>query len=405
MKRYLLLSVILLAWSSQASAITVDGVRDGDYGSALAVQAVQTQFGDEGAGCDDCGGELDAAYAKIEGGRLYLMITGNLESDNFNKMEVFIDSKAGGENMLTNVPEYDFFNAGTTEGFEWTSRNLGGTSGTAGMTFDTGFTADYHMFARGGFGNYEVDFIDRNGGTTSQVPGARGTVAHSGVAGAQTAIGTITAGTTGPNASGSSLTQNLDIAWDNSNDAGVSGGTVAADQVAAAAVTTGMEFSIALADLGNPSPGSTINIAAFYGNSNHNYMSNQALGTYNAPQANLGGNGSNPGEEVAAGGFTGTMEGFNLNNFAGDQYFSIIVPAAGPDGDFNEDGFVDAADYVAWRKVDNSEIGYDAFVQHFGETIPGGSPNAGGSGGVPEPSSLLLVALGSVLAIVVRRRG
>jgi hypothetical protein len=390
-----------LAWPALAHAITVDGVRDFGYGSALAVQAVQTQFGDEGVGCDDCGGELDAAYATIEGGRLYLLITGNIESDNFNKLEVFFDSQTGGENMLSNVPEYDFFNAGTTEGFEWISKNLGGTSGTAGLTFDTGFAADYHMFARAGFGNYEVDFINRQAGANVQVPGARAGVAHSGVAGAQTATGTIAAGTLGPNAVVSSLSQNLDFGWDNSNNDGVTGGTAAADPVAAAAVTTGMEFSIALADLGNPAPGSTIQIAAYYGNGNHNYMSNQVLSTFTAPQANPGGNGSNPGDGINAGGFTGTMEGMNFNNFTGTQHFSLTVPTE-DDGDHNGDGFVDAADYVAWRKLDGAnEAGYLAFKKHFGETIPG---VGGGSRGVPEPGSLILATLGGLLALAAQRR-
>ncbi len=80
-----------------------------------------------------------------------------------------------------------------------------------------------------------------------------------------------------------------------------------------------MEFSIALADLGNPGVGSTINIAAMINNGDHNYLSNQILGSLTPPQGNLGGDGG--------GGFTGTLGGVNFNQFAGAQYFSIrIVP-------------------------------------------------------------------------------
>jgi hypothetical protein len=61
-------------------------------------------------------------------------------------------------------------------------------------------------------------------------------------------------------------------------------------------------------------------------------------------------------------------------------------------GDHNEDGFVDAADYVAWRKTEGTQDGYDAFTKQFGETISG----SGGSGGVPEPSSLILCLVGAV---------
>ena len=64
--------------------IKVDGERDEEYGGPLAVQGIQTGFGDPGS-------ELDAAYAIVSEGMLYLMITGNLEP-NFNKLEIFIDS-------------------------------------------------------------------------------------------------------------------------------------------------------------------------------------------------------------------------------------------------------------------------------------------------------------------------
>ena len=74
-------------------------------------------------------------------------------------------------------------------------------------------------------------------------------------------------------------------------------------------------------------------------------------------------------------------------------------------GDYNDDGTVDAADYVVWRKNEGTEnalpndglggtIGsghYDQWRTHFGETAPGG---AGGTGAVPEPSSMLLMAAG-----------
>ena len=116
MKRFLLLSAVLLPWATSASAITVDGTLDGDYGAAISVQAVETHFGNALPPGALGGSELDAAYAKIEGGRLYLMLTGNHEP-NFNKLEVFIDSVAGGENTLSNVPEYDFFNATPANGF------------------------------------------------------------------------------------------------------------------------------------------------------------------------------------------------------------------------------------------------------------------------------------------------
>jgi len=79
-----------------------------------------------------------------------------------------------------------------------------------------------------------------------------------------------------------------------------------------------MEFSIDLADIGNPLAGSIIRISAMINNGDHNYLSNQMLGGLLPPQGNLGGDG--------LGNFTGTLSGVNLNQFPGLQYFEIVVP-------------------------------------------------------------------------------
>jgi serralysin len=76
-------------------------------------------------------------------------------------------------------------------------------------------------------------------------------------------------------------------------------------------------------------------------------------------------------------------------------------------GDFNQDGTVDAADYVLWRKNINSEAAYDQWSGQFGESsgTGGGTYLAGPSAdnATPEPSALLL-ALGSITAPVLRPR-
>lgn len=308
MKRIASILLILLASSAQAvAAITVDGTKDAEYGAAIVVQTVQTAFGDAMPPGSLGGSELDAAYARIQGDRLFLLLTGNHEP-NFNKLEVFIDSKPGGENTMSGIPEYDFFN-----GFNWISTNM------VGLTFDVGFEADYHLFSRWGGGGtpgpYEVDFVDRQAGGNAMVPGSAGV-------GSATvnliSTGTIPAGDVGPNASGTALTQDLDFAINDNNAAGVTGGTGPADMTAAAAVTTGMEFSIALADIGNPGVGDVVRIAAMINNGDHNYLSNQSLAGLTPPQGNLGGDGS--------GGFTGTLSGVDFNNYEGLQYFTIVVP-------------------------------------------------------------------------------
>ena len=239
MKTGLLAAAVLGFFAVQVSAITVDGTLDPAYGPALAVQAAATGFGDANPPGSLGGSELDAGYATVQGGRLYIMLTGNHEP-NFNKLDVFIDSKAGGENTLSSTPQYDFFN-----GSNWISQNMGG------LTFDTGFTADYHLFTAWGSGTsgYEANFVDRQGGTNAMVPTASATSAN---AVNLTAAGTIPAGNLGPNASASPLTHNLEFAINDNNGAGVTGSTANASD--ATAVTTGMEFSIDLSDLGSPAP-------------------------------------------------------------------------------------------------------------------------------------------------------
>ena len=302
MKTYLTLGIACLMATPAVAQITVDGELDAVYGSALSVQTVQTQFGDatDPTGLGG-GGELDAGYATVRGDRLFVLLTGNVEP-NFNKVSVFIDSQPGGENTLDGALAYDFGDV---------SQNFGG------LTFDTGFEADYHLFGRWGGGAFELDIIDRAASTPGAELGNTG-AATSG-AGTGTQSGSILAG--GPVATGADgggfLTENVDFGFNNTNTAGVAGGTDAADSVAAAAVTTGLEFSIALADIGNPAIGDEIRIHAAYGNGDNNFHSNQILGGLPAPQGNLGGDGG--------GDFTGGLGGINFNNFAGEQFFSVTV--------------------------------------------------------------------------------
>jgi hypothetical protein len=71
-------------------------------------------------------------------------------------------------------------------------------------------------------------------------------------------------------------------------------------------------------------------------------------------------------------------------------------------GDFNNNGIVDAADYIIWRKTDGTPAGYNAWRTHFGQ--PGGSgAGAIANAAVPEPTTLVLVLIGT-LALLSRRR-
>lgn len=78
-----------------------------------------------------------------------------------------------------------------------------------------------------------------------------------------------------------------------------------------------------------------------------------------------------------------------------DEYFlggGLIT--VGLLGDYNADFTVNGADYVVWRKLDGSAVGYDTWRQNFGNTAPGGGSEFGG-GAVPEPSCMLLMLAGA----------
>jgi hypothetical protein len=82
------------------------------------------------------------------------------------------------------------------------------------------------------------------------------------------------------------------------------------------------------------------------------------------------------------------------------------------EGDYNNDGAVNAGDYVVWRKANNTSLplpndlspgvtdaDYDVWAENFGE--PNG---AGGAGGVPEPTALVLWMTATVCGLFAARR-
>jgi hypothetical protein len=74
-------------------------------------------------------------------------------------------------------------------------------------------------------------------------------------------------------------------------------------------------------------------------------------------------------------------------------------------GDFNNDGSVDAADYVVWRKrglVPTTPENYNTWRTNFGETTGGGGDGIAESG-VPEPSRPMLLILPAISVLHIRR--
>jgi hypothetical protein len=86
-----------------------------------------------------------------------------------------------------------------------------------------------------------------------------------------------------------------------------------------------------------------------------------------------------------------------------------VVTSAGLPGDYNDDGTVDARDYVLWRKNDGTQADYDAWRANYGRTAAGAGAAAlhdaeSGSPAVPEPITCLMgVVAIAILAPIVRQ--
>ncbi len=72
-------------------------------------------------------------------------------------------------------------------------------------------------------------------------------------------------------------------------------------------------------------------------------------------------------------------------------------------GDYNGDGRVDAADFVAWRESDGTVNGYDAWRSNFGNKLDDIDSASTANATVPEPRSAVLSILGVLL--LMRRVG
>lgn len=275
-------TVALCLCAASVTMAQIDGSLGGTdtYGGPLATQDNETNFGDntDPSAFSANGSELDVAYGEISGGNLNLLITGNLES-NFNKLEIFVDTGAGGQNQLA---------GGTGVG---ALDRMGDDGGGNGLTFDTGFDADYWFSVT--IGNSPVNaFVD-----WSPITGGGGFVGQV----------DIENGGTGPHPlSGSGISLTLGV--DNSNLAGVPVGTGTGS---GAGVTTGVEISIPLASIG--SPAGDIDVVVFINGSNHDLLSNQTLG-------GLGGGSDNLGEP----------RNVDFSSIGGDQFFTVAAAVPEP---------------------------------------------------------------------------
>lgn len=287
--------------------IVLDGNADKAYGLPIAVQNTQTQFGDAIQGTIDYaqGSELDAMYASIQDGVLYIVVSGNLES-NFNKLELFIDGVAGGQNQLRgNNPDVDF------NGINRMGDDPATLKVVEGLIFDAAFAPDLWVSLTCGgtpFGVYmnQAQLLTKGGGTGGY-------------------LGTGGAGATGA----ATFKSGFGFGIDNTNIVGVPGGTDV-DAGAGATVRTGVELRIPLASIPGYVSGD-IKVMAFINGGGHDYCSNQFL-------PGIGG-GPNLAEPRL----------LNLDVIPGDQYVTIAAGGGGNPcpADLDGDGSVGAPDLAA----------------------------------------------------------
>ena len=279
-----LFMITTLAISATAMGQPVlDGQLDAGYPTASALQGISTNFGDSDFGQPGFsnGSELNSIHVDVQDGSIVIFLSGNLES-NFNKLEVFIDARDGGQNQLRHDnSDVDFGGL----------RRMGNSNenATDGLIFDEGFEPDAWISltcADDGFGGFVTyaNFAElrTNGNGTGLFlgSGSSGTDVMNGENG-------------------------IAIAIDNSNVGGVGGGI---GNDCGIDVNTGMEISI-------PSfvidwdfeglPLDDIKVCAFINGSGHDFLSNQIMPGI-PPSDNLG-----------------EPRGLDFNNILGNQYASM----------------------------------------------------------------------------------
>lgn len=230
------------------------------YGSALAVQTINTGFGNSSGGGDATGSELDAAYGSISGGNLNLFIAGDIQEGSggsANHINIFIADGRSGQSSL--------------------STTIGPLNAMNGSSFSSGFSAtyalDFNDYAGTLYAN-AADLVNNNGG-------------YQGSVGLSSGIGSGT------------LSDGIGVALDNTHASTMgSAGAALSGATSGASTSTGLELSIPLSLLGSPS-GSIEVLADINGNGN-GYLSNQFLTGLPVGYGNLGTStfnfGSTPGQ-------------------------------------------------------------------------------------------------------------
>lgn len=271
MKNRFMLATAILCGASVGLAgqgtPTVDGsITGGDiaiYGSAVATQNSQTGFGDSNNGTLFANGsELDQMYLAWDSTNLYVMLTGNLET-NGNSIVLLVDNT----NLGTGVSGTF---TGVNGGDNYFQTNGAGV-GMGGTVFPTGMNVDYLLLVK--CFNSPLEWRYQKANLTNSTTAAFGNFS--------------TGATTNPAIN----SQNgYTFALNNANTAGVDAGS-GATVGNPATVTTGLELAIPLSEIpGTPTlnPSTGMKIFASVTNGGADFFANQTLppGT---PRGNDGG--------------------------------------------------------------------------------------------------------------------
>ncbi|MBX3357614.1 MAG: hypothetical protein KF745_04220 [Phycisphaeraceae bacterium] len=312
------------------------------------------------------GSEIDAIYAYRDSTYLYLMVTGNVQTNN-NTLNLFFDVQKGGQQQLrgsaSSPPNVDIdFNGLNNMGQRQVTQPIDpGAPGCdvpdpcnngcpcetlsySGMKFDNGFSADYWISVKNS-GNPVIQYANaaflRTNGRAEDIlfnsldygsyfyaaksyinplnfpasfydvqadpfvdPGATLPNLYT-----DAAPRLISANPYNP---ASVAVPGLILAtMNNSNLAGVT--DTLASQALATAVTTGVELRIRLDELG-ATPTSVIRLAGFVASQDYTFGSNQVIGGLPAGTGNLG-----------------TTSAIDFTAIAGNQFVVINPPVVGPD--------------------------------------------------------------------------
>ena len=266
--RFLVAAAFLGGLTLHSLAQNLNGtLNSGFYGGPLAVQTVNTGFGNAAGGNDSAGGsELDAAYGQISGGYLYLFLAGNFEN-NGNHLNVFVAGGAAGQSTLA-LPA-----TGTMQAMN-------------GSVFSPSFQATWAFDMNNYAGTLYSEEYSLTGTPSGGYVGALG---NSG---------------TGLYAGSDGGVANLYL---NNNHASTMGaaGTALSGATSGANATTGLELVVPLSAIGYS--GGNILVLADINGGGDGYLSNQFL----------------PGLPVGSDNPGGTT--FNFGSTAG-QYFTVAVP-------------------------------------------------------------------------------